>query len=242
MHKAHLLVSIIVLTLFSSVLQAANQLTQYSIKEAMDLEETKLSLGDSVKFYFGEKPSHVSGNTIAISKVLRKTMRKNDYSCHRAFLSSLLKLKEEAMARNSSIVVNVGSNLKDNYVLNKDTYLCLVGAVVVQVALKGEILEPSASASGTYNANQQNGYSDSQIISSPVIDTSDAILMPEPVITPHGTYSQTPSVSMPAQQSPSQAQEESVSQRLSALKKLYDAGQIDQATYEAQKQRILNSL
>ncbi len=248
MHKTQKWVIAILLSVFSSLTLAANQLLEYSIKEAMNTEDARLRLGDSVKFYFGEKPANLSGRAIVVSKVRRKTMRDKENACHWAFLSSLLKLKEEAIERNSHYVVNIASNYKNNVILSKDKYQCALGLVAAEVALKGELMEPSATLS--------NVVKESTTTYSKPVDISDAILTPEPIITPRSAQPQTRQVNppvvspqvvtpqaVPSPQSQSGADlGRSVEDRLRVLKELHEAGEIDQKTYEAQRQRILDGI
>jgi hypothetical protein len=222
-----------ILGVFSSFSFAANQLMEYSIQDALNTEDARLRLGDSVQFYFGEKPANMTGRAIVVSKVRRKTMRNKDNACHWAFLSSMLKLKEEAIKRNSRYVVNIASNYQNNLIISKDKYQCALGLVAAEVALKGEIMESSATLTDV-------GSNDSNIVSKPV-DMSNAVLIPEPINTQGKTQSQAqpPVSSVPPIRS---SVGRSVEERLQVLKELYEAGEIDQKAYEAQRQRVLDGI
>ncbi len=222
-----------ILGLFSSFTLAANQLMEYSIQDALNTEDARLRLGDSVKFYFGEKPANMTGRAIVVSKVRRKTVRNKDNACHWAFLSSMLKLKEEAIKRNSRYVVNIASNYQNNVIISKDKYQCALGLVAAEVALKGELMEPSATLTDA-------GSNDSVIVSKPV-DMSNAVLIPEPIFTQGETQPQVQPPVSPAPQTRSSAGP-SVEERLKVLKRLYEAGEIDQKSYDAQRQRVLDGI
>lgn len=231
MNKTQQLAAGAILGVISSLSCAGNQLMEYSIEEAMNTEDAKLRLGDSVKFYFGEKPANMSGRAIVVSKVRRKTVRDKENPCHWAFLSSLLKLKEEAIKRNSHYVVNIASNYQNNVILSKDKYQCALGLVAAEVALKGEIMEPSATLTKGAVVNPVP-------VLSPV-DISNAILMPEPVVVPGASpQPMQPPMTTGAESSLGR----SVEERLRVLKGLYEAGEIDQKTYETQRQRVLDGI
>jgi hypothetical protein len=219
----------------SPLLLAANQMEEHAVQPALSTEEARTKLGSKVKFFFAEKPANLNGQVVAVSKVRRKTSRGHEEPCNRALLSSLLWLKKEAEKRGSHYVVNIVSNYDNNVVARKETFQCAVGLWAVEVALKGEIMEPNTTLI------------DDAYMSQPVqpLDESPAILIQEPVIIKSAPSA--PSVRQPEQPVAAPAQVEApravsaeAQERLRVLKQLYEAGEIDRANYDVQKQRIMN--
>jgi len=222
------------LSVFSMLAVAANTIEEHSVQDALNRADAKTKLGTRVQFYFGEKPANLSGQVVSRAKVRRKTSRGNDEPCHHAMLSALLQLKKEAEKRRSNFVVNIASNYEGHLVYDKTTYQCAVGLWAVEVALQGEIMESTTSITN-------EAYMDQPQMSEPVIQ-EEPVLEMEPVIIrpsvmPQPAY--TPAVQAPVSR-PARPMTPEMQNHLSALKSLYESGELDKASYEQQRQQILN--
>lgn len=137
--KVVLLVSVL---LISTQTQARNEYKEYSIAEAMDLEQFKSKLGNDVRFYFGSTPSGVSKKygewpTTKKTNAFNKT---DEFACQWALLSALLTLKKRALREGGNAVVNIKSNNDHREKSSSQTFECEVGNVIASVAVKGTVV------------------------------------------------------------------------------------------------------
>lgn len=222
--------------LLSSVVMASSQIMSYSIQDGLSSAEAKHKLGSNVQFYFAEKPNKLKGQIIIRASTSRKSSRGFDEPCHRAFLLTLLQLKKEAEMRNSHFVVNIASNYNKKLVFNKETYQCSVGLWSVEVALQGDIMESNT----TVMSEAEMTPAPEPIVNEP---TGPAVLEIEPVVIRPSVMPRSVSEPVTVKAKPTASAPTltpAMQLRLSALKSLYEAGELDKQTYEQQKQQILN--
>jgi len=142
--KRMLAVSISGLLLLSSAIYARESVGGYSIKEALDLEQAKSTLGDSIRFYFGDQSHPEILKTFGEFRTNKKTnaFNKSDKkACQWVFLSAMVALKERAAAEGGNAVINIKSNYKNNLTSSEDEFQCGAGNVVAGVALVGTVVE-----------------------------------------------------------------------------------------------------
>lgn len=123
---------------------AVDNIDSYSIKETMDLEQSKIKLGEDVQFYFGNQ-SHgtVTQNfgEFSTNKKTNATMKTDKEACQWVFLSAMISLKNRAIKEGGNAVINIKSNYKDNLTISNDTFQCGAGTFVAGVALKGTVVK-----------------------------------------------------------------------------------------------------
>ncbi len=137
---------IIVVSLLSvsSASYASDSVGEYSIKEVLELEQSKLKLGGNIKFFFGDQPHGKVLKKYGEFKTNKKTnaFGKSDIeACQRAFLSAMISLRDRAVKLGGNAVINIKSNYKNNLTSSKDNFQCGVGAVIAGVALVGTVVE-----------------------------------------------------------------------------------------------------
>jgi len=123
---------------------ARDDIGDYSIEEAMALEQTKSALGDNVKFYFGDQKPGKIEKTIGEFRSNKKTnaFNKTDKAaCQWAFLSAMLSLKQRAEREGGNAVINIKSNYKNNMTSSNTTFQCGAGAIMAGVALVGTVVK-----------------------------------------------------------------------------------------------------
>ena len=138
-------VSLIIFTLLiSSQAQARNDFKEFSISEAMALEQFKSKLGSDVRFYFGNNtPSGVT-KTYGEWPTQKKTNAFNktdEFACQWALLSGLLSLKKRALAEGGNAVINIKTNNDHREKSNSSTFECEIGRIIGSVALKGTVVK-----------------------------------------------------------------------------------------------------
>ena len=136
-----LLVSILQI---SSAAYARDTIGDYSIQEAMDLEQSKSALGDNIKFFFGDQSHGKVAKTFGEFRTSKKTnaFNKTDKAaCQWAFLSAMVSLKDRAIREGGNAVIDIKSNYKNHITSSSSTFQCGSGAIIAGVALVGTVVK-----------------------------------------------------------------------------------------------------
>ena len=119
---------------------AADVKHKFSIEQALQLEPVKRKLAGNVAFYWG-KQSHpaplATYGTYKASRRIGKDEMDHSTACALAMAQALVSLRDEAERQGGNAVVGIVSNLKDEMESSEKEYSCLVGRMLVNVALKG---------------------------------------------------------------------------------------------------------
>ena len=135
---------ILINALWISQADARDTEGNYSIAEALAMEEAKQRLGDDIAFYFGEQKAPKVEKNYGEFKTNKKTnaFNKTDKeACQWVFLSAMLELKSRAVKEGGNAVINIKSNYKSNLTSSTDTFRCGAGALMAGVALTGEVVK-----------------------------------------------------------------------------------------------------
>ena len=141
MHKAILL---LILTTISIPSMARDDVSDYSIQEAMSLEKVSSAIGDGVDFYFGEQKHPKTSKQLGKFKTNKKTnafAKTDKEACQWAFASAMKTLRKRAIKEGGDAVINIRSNYKDNLTSSTTTFQCGAGAVIAGVALVGDVVK-----------------------------------------------------------------------------------------------------
>ena len=128
---------------FCAEVQADDIKHSFSIQEALASKEYKGRLNKEIKFYFGTKPDQRIrknlGNFVTNKKTnaFLKTDRK---ACEWVFLSALLSLQKQVVAKGGNAVINISSFYKKNEMSSETRFDCYVGLLMAGVALKGTVV------------------------------------------------------------------------------------------------------
>lgn len=122
---------------------ARDDIAEYSIEEAMGLEQSRMALGDQVKFFFGNaSPGNVVQNfgEFRTNKKTNGVGKSDKQACQWVFLSAMLSLRDRALAEGGNAVMNIKSNYKNNLTVSDTTFRCGSGALMSGVALVGTVV------------------------------------------------------------------------------------------------------
>lgn len=114
------------------------------IEAAMNANDAKNRLGESVKFYFGNQKTPAIASRLGSDKTSQKTNsfgKDAETACHWAFLSSMLRLQARAQELGANAVVNIVSNYKNIERSSPTEYECHDGAIMTGVALKADFVK-----------------------------------------------------------------------------------------------------
>ena len=139
----------IALVLFVNVLMissamARDSIRDYSVNEALSLEQSKSALGQEVAFYFGDMAHGKVVKKFGEFKTNKKTnaFNKTDTAaCQWTFLSAMLSLRDRALREGGNAVINIKSIYKGHLTSSNSTFQCGAGAFVSGVALVGAVVK-----------------------------------------------------------------------------------------------------
>ncbi len=123
---------------------ARDDVSEYSIQEAMSQEQAKEVLGSDVRFYFG-KQSHgkvlKNWGEVSTNKKTNAFLKSDQEACTWAFLSAMVALHDRALREGGNAVIKIKSNYKSNTTSSTTTFQCGAGNIMAGVALKGTIVK-----------------------------------------------------------------------------------------------------
>ncbi|QBE65048.1 excinuclease ATPase subunit [Pseudoduganella lutea] len=123
---------------------AADRQMMMPIEGAMNVNDAKGRLGDTVKFYFGDQKTPKVASKITSDSTSQKTNsvgKSPEEACNWAFLSAMLALKKKAESVGANAVVNIVSNYKHKEMSSQTEFECHDGNIVSGVALKAEFVK-----------------------------------------------------------------------------------------------------
>ena len=144
MKKRTMLCFLLIFCFSISSTYAADVLKNFSISEALSNEKVKNSLHDDIALYWGSQPHHKVIKKYGIFKTSKRTnafMKSKENACQWALASAIKSLQHRAVREGGNAVINIKSNIKNNERSSDTDFFCLVGNVMVNVALKGTVVE-----------------------------------------------------------------------------------------------------
>lgn len=121
----------------------ADALVTFPIKEAMEIEKVKNLFDDDISFYWGSSKHGKVTKKFGSFKTSKRTngfMKERSQACGWAMASALVALRDRARKEGGNAVINIFSNIKNNEESSETVYSCLAGKVMVNVALKGDVV------------------------------------------------------------------------------------------------------
>jgi len=126
----------------ASLAQAEDVQVSFPIKNAIENPKISSKL-NNVKLFWGDQ-SHATVKTdfgeFKTSQRTNALMKGREEACQWALASALVQLQERAVKEGGNAVINIKSNIKNIEVSSQEDYECLAGAMMVNVALKGNVV------------------------------------------------------------------------------------------------------
>jgi hypothetical protein len=144
MHKKILCIAALMLGSMASAAHAADRTIMMPISAAMDSNDAKEKLGDSVKFYFGDQPVRGKTTALGTNKTSQKTNafgKADAVACNWVFLSAMIQLQKHANAIGANAVTNIRSNYNNVEKSSTTEFECHAGALMAGVALKADFVK-----------------------------------------------------------------------------------------------------
>lgn len=138
---------------------AADTLMKFPLSEALKSLYDQGVISETIPLYWGDQPHPPVIETYgsySSSKRTRGLLKSSDEACSWALASVVKVLQERVENEGGNAVINLKSNIKNKPVSSQTEFSCLVGTVVVNVALSGEIVKINSDGSTPLRAEQQS--------------------------------------------------------------------------------------
>jgi uncharacterized protein YbjQ (UPF0145 family) len=126
---------------FASAADVKKTFTLESAKSSSDVQDV---MNGDIALYWGKQAHPKIEKEIGVYKTSKRTngfMKAEEEACSRALASALLVFQERARKEGGNAVVNLESNIKNQVESSETEYSCLVGSMMVNVALKGKVVK-----------------------------------------------------------------------------------------------------
>ncbi|MCC7461677.1 MAG: excinuclease [Gammaproteobacteria bacterium] len=123
---------------------ARNDILQMKIADAMARPDAVSMLNKDIRFYFGDAAHPAVERSLGVFPSNQKANgfgHADSSACDRAFLSALLSLQKRAVQEGGNAVIKITSYYKRNIYSSATEFQCGAGAIVVGVALRGEVVK-----------------------------------------------------------------------------------------------------
>ncbi|BCL61673.1 phosphoribosylglycinamide formyltransferase [Desulfomarina profundi] len=142
-------VRIVVISILSLLLCASTAFSRdvkknFSIRDAMEKPVVQDVLNNGVALYWGDQPHPAVVREYGTFKSNKRTngfRKKHDDACARALASALVALQDRADREGGNGVINIKSYIKNRENSSSTEYSCLVGGMMVNVVLKGTVVQ-----------------------------------------------------------------------------------------------------
>ena len=144
MTRKNLLFIPALLLLFASSSYATDTLLNFPIEQAMKNGEVLAAINKNVALYWGAQPTPATAQTYGNFKTSKRTTslgKSQQDACEWALASALIALQDRALREGGNAVVNIQSNINNHPTSSQTHYSCLVGSVMVNVALTGNAVK-----------------------------------------------------------------------------------------------------
>ncbi len=142
--KLNLFIFTVVLSVFTTVAFAEDQLVTLTIQDAMDNSKVQSALYDDIALYWGSQthPQVIEKyGEFKTSKRANKLGKSRDAACQWALASAVKALQQRARREGGNAVINLTSNVQDHELSSDTSYECLCGGMMVNVAVKGDVVK-----------------------------------------------------------------------------------------------------
>ena len=144
MTKRIVLSSVLAISLCATSALAADVKKTFTINSAKEYSSVQNIYDGDIAIYFKGQSHHAvkkSMGTFQTSKRTNGFMKANEASCAHALASALAVFQERARKEGGNAVVDLVSNIKNMEEASATEYSCLVGSMMVNVALKGKVVK-----------------------------------------------------------------------------------------------------
>jgi len=131
------------LVVISATATARDDVSEFSIEQAMSNPKISNAIGEGINFYFGSQNHGKIEKKFGEWKTNKKTNafgKSDKNACEWVFASAMKVLKQRAIKEGGNSVVNIRSNYRGNMTSSETTFVCGAGSVIAGVALIGDVV------------------------------------------------------------------------------------------------------
>lgn len=143
MLKKMVLGSVLAISMCATSALAADVKRHLSIEGARSYGSVQDVLNGDVAMYWAGQDHPKVVKKHGVFKTSKRTngfMKENEQACSRALASALIVFRDRAHREGGNAVIDIKSNLKNVEEASATEYSCLVGTMMVNVALKGTVV------------------------------------------------------------------------------------------------------
>ncbi|MGB2742542.1 MAG: excinuclease ABC subunit A [Cognaticolwellia sp.] len=134
----------ILLTTTSMVSIARDDVTDYSVEEAMSVNKVSSAIGNEVAFFFAGQTHNKVAKLMGEYQSNKKTNafgKSDKEACQWAFASAMKTFKKRALKEGGNAVINIRSNYKGTMTSSETTFKCGAGTIMAGVTLVGDVVK-----------------------------------------------------------------------------------------------------
>lgn len=134
----------ILLTTTSMVSIARDDVTDYSVEEAMSVSKVSSAIGNEVEFFFAGQTHKKVAKLMGEYQSNKKTNafgKSDKEACQWAFASAMKTFKKRALKEGGNAVINIRSNYKGTMTSSETTFKCGAGTIMAGVTLVGDVVK-----------------------------------------------------------------------------------------------------
>ncbi len=133
-----------VLFMAAASASAADVKKKFTLESARASSDVQDVLNGNIVMYWGAQAHPKVEKEIGVYKTSKRTngfMKAEEEACSRALASALIVFQERARKEGGNAVIGLQSNIKNQVETSETEYSCLVGSLMVNVALKGKVVK-----------------------------------------------------------------------------------------------------
>ncbi len=122
----------------------ADKLLQFPIDHAMQNAEVANAIHNNISLYWGQQKGPAIVQKFGSYKTSKRTngfAKESQDACEWALASAIKALQERALQSGGDAVINIRSNIKNNPYSSSTHFQCLVGTIMVNTALMGDVVK-----------------------------------------------------------------------------------------------------
>jgi hypothetical protein len=140
-------IAVMLASFFAGNIAAASERQKtFSLEEALNSPEAKDKLSHEVELYFGNQKHPKVVESFRTARANKKTNgfgKSDEKACKRALISALMNLQAQALRQDGNAIINIKSYYQNQETNSETEYLCVSGALMSGVSLKGTVVKLS---------------------------------------------------------------------------------------------------
>ncbi|WP_163335666.1 excinuclease ABC subunit A [Desulfopila sp. IMCC35008] len=137
-------VALAILFMSVALASAADVKKKFTLESAKANSDVQDVLNGDITIYWGTQAHPQVEKELGVYKTSKRTngfMKAEEEACSHALASALIVFQERARKEGGNAVIGLQSNIKNQAESSETEYSCLIGSMMVNVALKGKVVK-----------------------------------------------------------------------------------------------------